>query len=144
MGSKLHFFVPSGSLPVNFFNTKQVSNRFPDIRVPIVLLLPINNTIFVPKTAKFGQNLAFWVILGQIFAFLVHFDAMSYQKTMGMRCLVSFLIFEYQNFCSLSKKLGSWPKNGQIWPKICIFGHNGPNIGLFDPFGAMPRDTLYI
>ena len=28
--------------------------------------------------------------------------------------------------------------NGQIWPKICIFGHVGPNIGLSDPFGAMP------
>ena len=38
----------------------------------------------------------------------------------------------------LCAKLGFGPKNGQIWPKICIFGYFGPNIGLSDPFDAMP------
>ena len=28
--------------------------------------------------------------------------------------------------------------NGQILPKICIFGHFGPNIGIFGPFRPMP------
>ena len=32
-------------------------------------------------------------------------------------------------------------KNGQIWRKICIFGHFGPNIGIFGPFGPMPDQT---
>ena len=36
-----------------------------------------------------------------------------------------------------TKKLGYWPKNSQICPKICNFGHFGPNIGIFDPFRAM-------
>ena len=30
------------------------------------------------------------------------------------------------------------PKNGQIWSKVCIFGHFGPNIGIFCPFRPMP------
>ena len=31
------------------------------------------------------------------------FDAMPDQKTMRTRCLIGFLIFGYQNFCSLLK-----------------------------------------
>ena len=85
-----------------------------------------------------AKKKAFLVILGQILAFLVHFVAMPKQKTMGMRCLVGFLICEYQNFCYLSK-IRIFPKIGQIWPKICIFGHFGPNIGFSDQFGAMPE-----
>ena len=30
-----------------------------------------------------------------------------------------------------------WPKNGQIWSKICIFGHFGPNIAIFYTFCPM-------
>ena len=30
------------------------------------------------------------------------------------------------------------PKNGQIWSKICIFGHFGPNIAIFCTFCPMP------
>ena len=77
----------------------------------------------------------------QIFAFLVHCGAMSDQITMETTCLVGFLICEYQNFCSLSKKLVFGHKNCQIWPKICIFGHFGPNIGIFGPFRPMNVDT---
>ena len=36
-------------------------------------------------------------------------------------------------------KLDFGPKNGQIWPKICICGHFGPNIDNFGPFGHMPN-----
>ena len=60
------------AFPVNIFNTKQVFDRFPDMRVPKVLLLPLDIRIFGPKTSKFGQKLAFLVILGQILAFLIH------------------------------------------------------------------------
>ena len=33
----------------------------------------------------------------------------------------------------------------QIWPKICIFGNFGPNIGIFGPFDTMPdQKTMQI
>ena len=38
----------------------------------------------------------------------------------------------------LSKKIGFPPRNGQFWPKICIFGHLGPNIAIFCTFCPMP------
>ena len=69
------------------------------MRVPKVLLLSLNTRIS-------GQKLAFFVIFGQMITFLVHFGAMTDQKTMGTRRLVGPLICEYQNFCSLVNKLG--------------------------------------
>ena len=44
-------------------------------------------------------------------------------------------------------KIAKWQKpkmakNGQIWPKIYICGHFGPNIGIFGPFGAMPDQKI--
>ena len=42
---------PIGASPVNIFHTKQVSNRFPIMRVPKVLLLPLKIRNFGPKTA---------------------------------------------------------------------------------------------
>merc|ERR1711963_241937 len=36
------------------------------------------------------------------------------------------------------KKLDLGPKNGQIWSKICIFGHSRPNIAIFCTFCPMP------
>ena len=48
-------------------------------------------------------KLAFLVIFGQIFTFLVYFGAKPDQKAKGKRCLVGFLICGYQNFCSLPK-----------------------------------------
>ena len=44
-----------GALPVNIFNGKEVSNRFPDMRVPNVLLPPQNSLGFL---AQKRQNLA--------------------------------------------------------------------------------------
>ena len=76
-----------------------------------------NKTWKMTPSSKNGQlwpKMAILVILGQIFAFMVYFDGMNDQKTMGTRCPVGFLICEYQNFCPLSKKLGFGPKNGQI------------------------------
>ena len=87
--------------------------KFPDMGVPKVVLPPLKIRILGPKTVKIGKKLALLVIFGQIFAFLVHFDALPDQKTMGMRCLIRFLICEYQN-------LGFRLKNGKILPKICI------------------------
>ena len=31
-----------------------------------------------------------------------------------------------------------WPKNGRIWPKVCVCRHPGPNIGIFCQFDPMP------
>ena len=55
------------------------------------------------------------------------FDTMPNQKAMRKRCLggSSFMWVP---------KLDFGPKNGQIWPKICICGHFGPNIGIVGPF----------
>ena len=43
-----------------------------------------------------------------------------------------------KTFASSCKNQDFWPKNGQIWPKIGIFGHFGPNICIFGPFRPMP------
>ena len=57
-----------------------------------------------PNIGFFGP-LAFLVILGQIFDFLVHIGAIPDQKAMRTGCLVNFLICEYKYFCSLAKKI---------------------------------------
>ena len=44
-----------GAAPVNILNSKLLSNRFPDIRIPNVLLPPLKIMIFGPKTTKFGH-----------------------------------------------------------------------------------------
>ena len=67
---------------------------------------------------KKGQNLHVWPnieISGP-------FDPMPDQKTMQTRCLGGFLIFGYQNFCSLPKLFGFWAQIWHFWPNICIFG----------------------
>ena len=43
-----------------------------------------------------------------------------------------------KTFASPHKNQDFWPQNGQIWSKICIFGHFGPHIGIFCPFDPMP------
>ena len=43
-----------------------------------------------------------------------------HKKSMGMRCLVGFLICEYQNFCCLSEKLGFCPKTATFGPKYAF------------------------
>ena len=59
------------------------------------------------------------------------------------RCLIGILIRGYQNFYSLPpKNLDFWPKNGQIWSKICIFGHLRPNIAIFCTFCPMPDQKI--
>ena len=94
--------------------------------------------IFCPKTSQFGQTLAFLIILAQIFYFMVHFGALPDHKTMGTRCLVGSLICEYQNFCSLSKKLGFWPENGQIGTKYAFLVILGQILAFLVHFGAIP------
>ena len=43
------------------------------------------------------------------------------------------------NTSASSRKIEDFgPKNGQMWSKKCIFGHFGPNIGIFVPFRPMP------
>ena len=65
------------SLTGQYF-THQVSYRFPDMRVPKLLLPPLKKIrIFSPKTSKFGQKFVFFVVLGQIFSFLVQCGAIA-------------------------------------------------------------------
>ena len=59
--------------PVIMFNTKQVSYRFTNMRVPKVFLPPLEIRIY-------GQRLAFLVIFGQTLVPLVHCGAMPDQK----------------------------------------------------------------
>ena len=93
---------------------------------------PMKFKIFGPNTANYGQKLAFLVILGQIFGFLVHVGSMPDQKTKGTSRLVA------ETLLPLQKKLGFGPKNSKIWPKVCSFGHCGPNIGMSYSFGDVP------
>ena len=39
-----------------------------------------------------------------------------------------------KTFAQSRKNQDFWPQNGQIWSKICLFGHSGPNIGIFGQF----------
>ena len=63
----------------------------------------------------FGSKLHIFVPSGQ---FEPHRSMFSTRK----RCLIGSLIWGYQKFCSIPPKMDFWPKNGQIWPKIGIFG----------------------
>ena len=63
----------SSHFPVIMFNTKQVSYRFTNMRVPKVFLPPLEIRIY-------GQRLAFLVIFGQTLVPLVHCGAMPDQK----------------------------------------------------------------
>ena len=66
------------------------------------------------------------------------FDPTLDQKQFAQVAYVIFPLYGYQNFCFLPKELGFLAQIGQIWSKICIFGHFGPNIGFFGPFRPMP------
>ena len=69
--------------------------------VPKVLLPPLKIRISAPKTAKFGQKLAFFGHFGPNIC--LSGPSWCYARPMGTRCLVGFLICEYQSFCSLPK-----------------------------------------
>merc|ERR1712209_347067 len=46
--------------------------------------------------------------------------------------------------CCPSGFLLCWYQNGQIWSKICIFGHFGPNIAIFCTFCLIPDPKHYM
>merc|ERR1712107_832431 len=59
---------------------------------------------------------------------------------------VVYVVFCYvgtKTFTYSHKNYDIWPKNGQIWSKICIFGHFGPNIAIFSHFVQFLTKTLY-
>ena len=57
-------------------------------------------------------------------------------KTMGTRCMVCFLICEYQNFCSFSKKnWGFGPKTALLAPKYALLGLWCPCQLIWCPIG---------
>ena len=53
------------------------------------------------------------------------------------------MVMNIKTFAPPPKKLGFLPKNGKIWPEICIFGHFLPNIGLSDPYGSKPDQNNF-
>ena len=132
---KAHFrpYRPIGASPINVFNTKKVSHWNPNMRVPKFLLPAPKNWILGPNLAQnwhFGPNIG---IFGP-------FDLMSDQKTMRTSCRSGFLLCWYQKFLLTPIKIRIFgPKKGQIWSKICIFGHFWPNIAIFGTFYPMPN-----
>ena len=78
-GPKLKFLAKYRHFWPIWFGGRQKSMQtrclggFSVIWVPKLLLTPINISFFGQKTAKFGPNYAFVIILGQILAFLSHF-----------------------------------------------------------------------
>ena len=68
------------------------------------------------------SNMNFWCFL------------VTPEKQCEQGAQVFFPLCGYRNFCSREKNRIF----GQIWPKICILGHYGPNIGLSHPFCPLP------
>ena len=100
------------------------------------MLLGYQNFYFGPKTAEF-------FIFGQILAYLAKywqfwpkwFHARPKYNANKVR---RWFFPRWFSPLTYSKKIRILARNSQIWPKICICGHFLPNIGLYDPFGAMP------
>ena len=104
--------------------------------VPKLLFTPIKLGILA-KTEKLAQkrpNLAQTCIFCQILAFLANLIQCPTKKQCKQGVKVVSPLRRYQNFCFLPSKLGFWV---QIWPKRCIVGHFGPNIGIFGSFDTM-------
>ena len=98
------------------------------MRVPKFLLPAPKKLDFGPKNWHFGPNIG---IFGP-------FDLRPDQKTMRTNCLGGFCYVGTKTFTYSHKNQDFWPKNGQIWSKICIFGHFGPNIAIFCTFCLIP------
>ena len=75
---------------------------------------PIEIWIFGPKTAKFGPKLAFG-------AKYRHFWPIRSHANEAPRW--SFCYVGTRTFASSHKEYDFWPKNGQIWLKICFLWH---------------------
>ena len=95
---------------------------------------------FGPKRAKFGPKLAFWAKYRHFWPIWSN----AWPKTMRTSCLSGFCYVGTKTFTYSHKNLDFWPKNGQIWSKICIFGHFGPNIAIFCTFCPIPdQNTIW-
>merc|ERR1711952_348719 len=95
---------------------------------------PQKNGFWAQKRQKLAKNWHFGPNIG-IFG---PFDLMPDQKTMQTNCLGGFCYVGTKTFTYSHKNYDFRPKNGQIWSKICIFGHFGPNIAIFCTFCPMP------
>ena len=89
------------------------------------------------EPAPLVQNLHFWSFWAKYCHFL-HLLSNSWPKNYMNK--VPRWVFRYvgnKTFDFSSKKKDFLPKNDQIWPKICTFGHFGPNIAIFCTFCPM-------
>ena len=73
------------------------------------------NWLVAPNIKIFRSKLHIFVSSGQLEP---HRSMFSTRK----RCLIGSLKWGSQDFYSVPKKMGCWPKNGQNWPKTGIFG----------------------
>ena len=98
---------------------------------------------------KGAYNIAFWGIFIQsktaiiqpkngIFGQILAFGPMPDQKSMQTRCPGDFSVMLVPKLLLTAIEIRVFgQKNGQIWPKICIVGHFGPNIGIYGPLCPM-------
>ena len=80
----------------------------------------LKNQVFGPKTAQFGPEMYFCLNIG-IFGL---FGPMPSQTNIANEVPRQF--FDYvgtKTFASSRKNYDVWPKNDQIWSKICILRH---------------------
>ena len=92
-----------------------------------LLISPVKNRIFCPKTAKFGPKYAFLVILGQILPFFAHF-VQCLTKKQQTRCLGAQVV---------TKLLISPVKKRIFCPKTTKFGPNLAFPFIAGSFGAL-------
>ena len=93
--------------------------------VPKILLTPIKNRIFGPKTANFGPKSAFLVILGQILPFL---HILSNARPKNNVNKVPRWVFRYvgnKTFDFSSKKRIFCPKTTKFGPKFAFLVNLG-------------------
>ena len=126
LSKKAHFrpYRPIEASPINDFNMKRCLIGF--------LIWGYENLLLPPKKLdlwpKNDQNWHFWQIWSYVWP--------KNNADKLPKCFFHYLVTK--TFTYYHKKYDFWPKNGQILPKICIFGYFGPNIGIFCPFPPMP------
>ena len=67
------------------------------------------------------------------------FDPMPDRKTIRTSCLGGFSVTWVSKLLLPPIRLRFLAPKGRIWSKICIFGHFGPNIGIFGQFCPLPN-----
>ena len=135
---KKHIFAPSGHLEPHhsmFSTRKRCLIGFLIWGYQKFYALSPYSWIFGLKTAKFSLKLTF---LPKYWHFWPIWSNAWPKNNTDKLSWWFFCFIGTKTFTDSHKNLDFWPKNGQLWSKICIFGHFGPNICFFCPFCPMP------